>query len=118
MTNANPRTVHHTFAPASDSSGETTLDTIGEGEAFQAEALTIHTVSDPAGNIDMTLLDGQEVVAPDNERLTLAESDTTLQAGNTYDVGDEITLRWSTNASWTQTPVVLLLDGINTPSGG
>lgn len=111
------RTLEASFSPAASSSDELTVYSVGEGEAFEAEKLTIQTVGDPSGNIDVVLRDGQEQVAPDNGRLTLATDEVHLRAGNHYDVGDDITLFWETNGSWTQTTVVVLVDGVEIAKG-
>jgi hypothetical protein len=118
MEHDNPRTFTTTFTPNADTTGEQTIGNIDEGAAFKSQQLEVRVTSDPAGDLELQLLDGQEQVAPQGDPLTVTESDITLNAGNGYDVGDAIELRFSTTGSYTGGEVMVLVHGRFTPDGG
>lgn len=117
MSSRNERTVQLQFSPASDSSGTETVYEVPEGSAFRSTELTVYTVSDPSADITLGLYNGSEQVAPVDEDLTVVQSDMTIKAGSTWDVGDTISLRWDTASGWTEQTVVVLLDGFDVSVG-
>jgi len=117
MNGEDPGTLHHAFTPSANTTGTETVADVGEGAAFLAEKVEVFVTSDPAGDLDVALLNGQELVGPDNELLTVIESDITVRAGTMYDVGDAVELRFLTTGNYTGGEVSVLVHGTAVPEG-
>ena len=117
MAHSNPRSLVHSFTPAADTTGKETVAEIGQGSAFYAEEVEYYVTSDPAAEIEIGLFNGQTLVAPDDDRLTVTQSDMSLRVGSMYDVGDSITLRFTTTASYTGGEITVVVNGKNWDEG-
>jgi len=117
MDHSTPRSLVHTFSPQAGTNGEETVAEIGEGRAFYAEKMDVYVTSDPAGELELSLFNGQTRVAPDDNPLTLTQSDMDVRAGTYYDVGDRLTLRFTTTAEYTGGEVNVVVHGHDTRKG-
>lgn len=67
-----------------------TIATIPEGVEVVSTALGVATVSDPSGNLDVALFNGQEQVSPEETKHTMATDEVTLPAVTPFETGDDV----------------------------
>jgi|APHM01.1.fsa_nt_gi hypothetical protein len=68
------------------------VGTIAEGRVVEAHSLAVTTVTDPGGDLDVALFNGQEQVTPEERKATMATDELTLPASSVYDTGSDITV--------------------------
>lgn len=86
-------TAFHTFQTVSSGTRErVVVGTVGEGASFTSESVTVSTVQDPGGDLDVALFNGEQRVSPQESTATMATDELRLPAGSVYDVGSEITV--------------------------
>jgi hypothetical protein len=90
--NATGATSSHT-ASVSVSSGSrkrVTVVQLDDGSSALARSLYVSTDSNPQGDLDVALFDGQSQVAPEEGKHSMRESEVTIPGTSLYDTGDNI----------------------------
>lgn len=103
-------TVNVTVSSASRT--RATVGTIEEGENFVSTAFAVTAVSDPGGDMDIALMNGQEQVAPEEDRHTMATDEVVLPAVALYDTGSTIEAELDNRDNTSQLEVSVLVAGI------
>lgn len=67
-----------------------TIATIPEGKEVVSTSLGVATVSDPGGDLDVGLYNGQEQVTPEGSRHTMATDEVTLPGVGVFETGDDV----------------------------
>jgi len=96
----------------SSSRTRATVGTIQEGENFVSTAFSVTAVSDPGGDMDVALMNGQEQVAPEEDRHTLATDEVVLPAVALYDTGSTIEAELDNRNNNSELEVSVLVAGI------
>lgn len=67
-----------------------TVGTIEEGEDFLSTVVSVATVQDPGGELDVALFDGDKRITPDEQPATMSTDLLVIPAVAEYDTGSEI----------------------------